>query len=106
MLTRKPSKLPANARRRADQFPGQELKKACNRLYYGDENISEPPGKVSMFRGVVAVGAILTVPEPGGEPVISCGGVWTIDPSEPQYALALAEYLRELADGLEREGGS
>lgn len=106
-MTRKPSmKLPPHFKRRASQFPGQELQKACNKLYYGDENISEPPGKVSMFRAVVVVGALLAVPEPGGDPVIRCGGSWTIDPAEPEYSRALADYLRDLADQLEKEAGS
>lgn len=99
-------RLPPNTRRRANQFPGEELKKACNKLYYGDENISEPPGKDSMFRGVVVVGAVLAVPEPGGDPVVTCGGLWTVDPTEPEYCRMLANYLRELADTLEREAGS
>ncbi len=105
-MNRKPSKLPPNARRRSHQFPGQELQKACNKLYYGDESISEPPGKVSMFRGVVVAGAVLTLPEPMGDPIISCGGAWTIDPSEPEYTRALADYLRRLADALDKEAGS
>lgn len=105
-MNRKPSKLPPNARRRSNQNPGDELQKVCNRLYYGDENISGPPGKVSMFRGVVVAGAVLTVPEPAGDPVITCGGNWTIDPSEPEYTRALADYLRRLADALDREAGS
>ncbi len=103
---RKPSKLPPGARRRSGRFPGEELRKACNKLYYGDESISEPPGKSSMFRAVVAVGAVLTVPDPLGDPIIVCGGTWTIDPSEPEYTKAIVEYLRSIADELEREAGS
>jgi hypothetical protein len=103
---RKPSRLPPGAVRVPHQQPREELRKACHKLYYGDENIREPPGKSGMFRGVVTIGAVLSIPEPGGDPVISCHGVWTIDPTEPQYAAALADYLREVADGLERESGS
>jgi hypothetical protein len=98
-----PSKRPANARRRPHSFPGRELDKARNKLYFGDENISEPPGKVSMFRAVVVVGAVLVVEEPGGPPVIRVGGTYTIDPSEPEYTRAIAEYLRRLAGALEKE---
>lgn len=103
---RKPSRLPPNAKRRRDMHPWEECKKAAQRLYYGDENISAPPGKASMFRGVVVVGAVLSVPEPGGDPIITCGGSWTIDDKEPEYAKALADYLRDMADQLDREAGS
>ncbi len=105
-MRRKPSRLPPNAKRERFKNPGAEIQKACNKLYYGDENISEPPGKVSMFRAVVVAGAVLTVPEPGGDPVITCGGNWTIDPQEPEYTRALADYLRVMADGLEKEVAS
>jgi hypothetical protein len=102
----KPSRLPLGARRMAHASPREELRKACHKLYYGDENIREPPGKVSMFRGVVVVGAVLSVPDPGGDPVITCGGIWTIDDKDPRYAKALADHLRLMADGLDREAGS
>lgn len=106
MTERRPSKLPPDAKRRRDQFPNEELRKATNKLYYGDENISEPPGKTSMFRGVVAVGVVLAVPEPGGNPYMTCGGTWTVDPTEPEYYRALADYLRTLADALDKEAMS
>lgn len=105
-MSPKPIRLPPNAKRRSNQHPWEECRKACHKLYYGDENISEPPGKATMFRGVVVVGAVLSIPDPGGDPVITCGGLWTIDDKEPQYASALADYLRDLADGLDREAGS
>jgi hypothetical protein len=100
---RKPTRIPAGARRRSGQFPGEELKKACNKLYYGDENISEPPGKTSMFRAVCVVGAVLVVPEPGGDPVIRVGGTYTIPTDDPEQVRAIADYLRDLADALDRE---
>ena len=103
MKVRKPSRLPAGARRRSGQFPGHELQKACNKLYYGDENISEPPGRVSMFRAVVVAGAVLVVEEPGGDPVIRVGGTYTIPTDDPEQVRAIADYLRELADALDRE---
>lgn len=105
-MVRKPTKLPPNARRVTNQHPREECRKACHKLYYGDENIREPPGKPAMFRGVVVAGVVLSVPDPMGDPVMTCSAVWTVDPTEPQYAAALADYLREVADGLEREGGS
>jgi hypothetical protein len=49
---------------------------------------------------------VLAVPEPGGEFVVSTGGAYTFDPQEPRYAIALAAQLREMADKLEKEGGS
>lgn len=99
-------RLPKDARRRPDAQPWRECKKAVNKLYYGDENIDEGPGKTSMFRGVVVVGCVLAAPEPGGDLIASTGGAYTYDPQEPRYALALAGQLRELADALEREAGS
>lgn len=86
--------------------PQGELQKVCNKLYYGDENQTEGIGQRSMFRGVVAVGAVVVVPEPGGEPVISVGASFTFDDSTPDFALALAEHLRAVADRLEKEASS
>lgn len=99
-------RLPKDARRRSGLDPQGELQKVCNKLYYGDENQSSGPGERTMFRGVVCVGAVLAVPEPGGEPMISVGASWTHDDSEPDYALALAEHLRRVADALERSARS
>jgi hypothetical protein len=99
-------RLPKDARRRPDAKPWQECKKAVNKLYYGDENIDAPPGKDSMFRGVVVVGCVLAERTVGGELVASTGGAYTFDPQEPGYALALAAQLRAMADALEREAGS
>lgn len=96
-------RIPAGARRRSGAFPGKELQKACNKLYYGDENISEPPGKVSMFRAVAVIGAVLVVDEPGGPPAIRVGGTYTIPTDDPEQVRAIAAYLRDLADALDRE---
>lgn len=95
-------KLPDDARRRPGLDPEKELRKVCNKLYYGDENRTEGPGTATMFRGVVCVGAVLAVPIAGGDPMISIGASYTFDDSEPDYALALAEHLRLVADALEK----
>jgi len=99
-------RLPKDAKRRRNSRPWDECQKAMNKLYYGDENINDGPGKESMFRGVVVMGVVLAQPEPGGELVASAGGTWVFDPREPRYALVLAERLRLLADELEREAAS
>lgn len=99
-------RLPKDARRRPDSKPWVECKKAVNKLYYGDENVDDGPGKDSMFRGVVVVGCVLASPEPGGELVAVAGGAWVYDPNEPRYASVLAARLRLLADELDREAGS
>ena len=99
-------RLPKNARRRPDAKPWTECKKAVNKLFYGDESIDAPPGKDSMFRGVVVVGCVLAEPTLGGEMVATAGGAWAYDTQEPRYALVLAARLRLLADELEREAGS
>lgn len=98
--------LPDNARRRSGLDPQSELQKVCNKLYWGDENKSSGPGEATMFRGVVCVGAVLSVPDPGGDPVISIGAAFTFDDREPEYARALASHLRLVADRLDKEAAS
>lgn len=97
--------LPKNAKARPGADPWRECKRVANWLYYGDAEIDDGPGEPTMFRGVVVVGVVLAL-DKDGETCARTGGVWTFDPKEPRYALALAEQLRATADRLEREAAS
>jgi hypothetical protein len=101
-------RLPAKARGVMGVDPWLELKKHVNELYWGDRERDGPPAaKLTMFRGVVVIGAVIKQ-EPGiaGELYLGTGGAWTWDDKQPEIARALAEQLRLAADALEKEAGS
>lgn len=104
-MSHKPTRLPPGAIRRHNQHPWADLQLVSRQLYYGNES-GTAPGAPGMFRAVAVLGAVLTQETLLEEPVITCGGGFTIDDKEPAYAQALADYLRSLADQLDREAGS
>lgn len=101
-------RLPKNARQAPGADPWGECKKHCNEMYWGDRERDGPPAaKDTAFRGVVVIGCVIAQrPGLAGELVLRTGGAWTVDDTQPEVALALAEQLRETADRLEREAGS
>lgn len=101
-------RLPKNHRGVVGIDPWKELRKHVNELYWGDREREGPPAaKVTMYRGVVVLGAVITK-DPGVAGVLSLrtGGAWTWDDKQPEVARALAEQLREAADALEKEAAS